>query len=241
MLPVARTRPRLVVVTAMGAVSQKLPSSLFQQDTIDADTPAGAGGVGVGAPVDGDADVERQVAGAESLFALSAVNWERRSTGENDCRTADVEAVSNNAATTLVDADVADLYPELHLPGDIEADAARSVKTAKAEDYERAASCGWNSCNFVPTVADAPGVVCRSYEFIGISGALLPHLEDAVADTTPDGSVVKVEPASVVAPSVQPAVLQSKQSIHIDPAVSPPAVSASQRSAQDDAGKDSSE
>lgn len=55
---------------------------------------------------------------------MSAGDWRKGSAGGNEHCAADAAALSGRVATKLADADVADLHPQFHLPGDLPADTA---------------------------------------------------------------------------------------------------------------------
>lgn len=78
-----------------------------------------------------------------------------------------------------------------------------------------------------------------------VAVAELRCLRDVPVGTTPAGigdiTDNKVEPGNAEAPAAPPAETQGKKSTEHDPAVSPPAVLGSQRSAENDASKDASE
>lgn len=143
---------------------------------------------------------------------LNDEDWGQISAEVDNGRSADAAAVSSRGAKSLVDADLAALNPKLQLAGDIDADSARSVKTVTEEDDEGAASCGADSRHSVPATANAALFVSRCFGLIRFSTLSLPRLGDASADTTPAGTVEKVEPAHVGAPASPPAELWSKQS-----------------------------
>lgn len=195
-----------------------------QQGAIHAESPAGTVGVGGGAPAGGDADVEGKVAGAKHLFALSAGDCGQGSAAGGYLPAADAAAVSGSGATTLFNADLADRHPEFQVACDMNSDAGRSMKTATEEDDEGVAGCGGDSCHSASTAADAAGVVSGSYGSVRPNAPSLTRLGDAAASTTPDGTVQKLEPANVEAPSVPQAESRSTKSIDHEAAISPPAV-----------------
>lgn len=102
-----------------------------QHGEINAETPVEKGGVGGGPASHCDAGVEMLDSGAKCLFAMSAAYWEQGSTRGKEGRAADAVAVLGpekpgecDAGTTLVDAEVAALHPELNLPSNLASDAA---------------------------------------------------------------------------------------------------------------------